>query len=348
VSLRRLLPAVVVLLLVLLAGEWATRRWLQTPRSARIDPRFGWVQGPGARYVQSAEGWGEYRADADGFLDRPLPPPGQGVRAVLLGDSFGQGLQVLDRERFSETAELLMPGLHILNTAAAGRSVFHHALLARRLQDAFAPDLVLVQLDDNKLTDIERPEDSAGAFAEFRAAAAVNRPARVRVGLASTMLRRSALLSYLRTRVEKLTRQEQQRLTLKLTNRKPDLRDLVALPATPRAKSLIDSLVAEIQTVNPRVVLIYVPNVDYFVSPPRVSYPERRAWFHELAAQRGLPLVDPSDAFLQSYRATGEPLHGFSNAQPGVGHVNARGHALIANELVTVLRREGLVRRGSR
>jgi hypothetical protein len=66
--------------------------------------------------VQSAEGWGEYRADADGFLDRPLPPPGQGVRAVLLGDSFGQGLQVRDRERFSEIAELLMPGLHILNT----------------------------------------------------------------------------------------------------------------------------------------------------------------------------------------------------------------------------------------
>jgi hypothetical protein len=69
---------------------------------------------------------------------------------------------------------------------------------------------------------------------------------------------------------------------------------------------------------------------------------------NQLAAQRGLPLVDPSDAFLESYRATGEPLHGFSNAQPGEGHVNARGHALMANELVTVLRREGLVRRTSR
>lgn len=346
-SLRRILPAVAVLLLALLAGEWATRRWLQTPRSARLDPRFGMVQGPGARFVQSSEGWGEYRADADGFLDRPLPPPGQGVRAVLLGDSFGQGLQVLDRERFSEVAELMVPGLQILNTAAAGRSVFHHALLAKRLEDAFAPDLMLVQLDDNKLTDIETPEDRAGAFAEFEAAPARVRPSRSAAGLVQSMLRRSALVAYLRTRVEKLSRQEAQRLTLKLTGRKPDLRDLVALPATPHAKALIDSLVAEIQAVNPHVVLIYVPNVDYFDGPARVSYPERRAWFHELAAQRGLPLVDPSDAFLESYRATGEPLHGFPNAQPGEGHVNARGHALMATELVTVLRREGLVR-GSR
>jgi hypothetical protein len=348
VSLRRILPAIAVLLLALLAGEWATRRWLQTPRSARIDPRFGLVQGPGARFVQSAEGWGEYRADADGFLDRSLPPPGQGVRAVLLGDSFGQGLQVRDRERFTEIAELLMPGLHILNTATAGRSVFHHALLAKRLEDAFAPDLVLVQLDDNKLTDIEIPDDRAGAFAEFDAAPVRERPSRSPAGRMQSLLRRSALVAYLRTRVEKLSRQEGQRLALKLTGRKPDLRDLVAPPGTPRAKFLIDSLVTEIQAVNPHVVLIYVPNINYFESAARVSYPLRRAWFHELAVQRGLPLVDPSDAFLAFYRATGEPLHGFSNTQPGQGHLNARGHAVMANELVTVLRREELVRRTSR
>ncbi|HEX6884412.1 MAG TPA: hypothetical protein VF530_13625, partial [Planctomycetota bacterium] len=140
----------------MIAGEWAARRWLQMPRGARIDARFGWVQSPGSRFVQSAEGWGEFRADADGFLDRPLPPPGQGVRAALLGDSFGQGLQVRDRERFSEAAELLMPGLHVLNAAAAGRGPFHHALLAPRLQQAYAPDVLIVQLDDGELTDVER------------------------------------------------------------------------------------------------------------------------------------------------------------------------------------------------
>ena len=185
------------------------------PRSARLDPRFGWVQGPGARFVQSAEGWGEFRADADGFLDRPLPPPGRGVRAVLLGDSFGQGLQVLDRERFSEVAEHLMPGLHVLNTAAAGRSAFHHALLAPRLEDAFAPDLVLVQLSDaGELTTSRIPEDRADALAEFRCRPARARArgpvgaglARPRCGLGASRLPAHA--------VEKLTRQERQRLAL--------------------------------------------------------------------------------------------------------------------------------------
>mgnify|MGYP003865787797 CR=1 FL=1 len=87
--------------------------------------------------LEPGTGFKFWIADADGFLDRPLPPPGQGVRAVLMGDSFGQGLQVRDRERFSEVAELLMPGLHVLNAAAAGRSAFHHALLAPRLQAVF-------------------------------------------------------------------------------------------------------------------------------------------------------------------------------------------------------------------
>lgn len=341
-TLRRLLSALAVLLLALLAGEWATRRWLQMPRTAWRDARFGWMQGPGARVVQSAEGWGAFVADSAGWLDRSLPPPGQGVRAVLLGDSFGQGLQVRDGERFTEVAERLLPGLKILNAAAAGRSAWHHALLAPRVEQAYAPDLLLVQLDDGELTDVEDPAARAQALAEFDGTASVpKREGSGMLALARATLRNSALLSYLRTRVDKLRRQERQRLTNKLTGRRPDTRDLVALPPTPRAEALIDSLVGEVQAVNPRVVLVYIPNVEYFAEPPRPSYPLRRAWYHEMARRRGLPLVDPTDEFIAAYRATGEPLHGFSNSRPGEGHANARGHELLAQALVNVLRTQG-------
>lgn len=346
--LRRLLPALAVLSLALLAGEWAARRWLQMPRSAWRDPRFGWAQGPGTRFVQSAEGWGEFRADADGWLDRPLPPPGQGVRAVLLGDSFGQGLQVKDRERFTERAEHLLPGLHVLNAAAAGRSGYHHALLAPRVQQAYAPDFLLVQLDDGELTDIEDDGARVLAFQEFGAAAPAARGRERGAGaLARSLFRRSALLSYLRSRLERLARQERTRLTLKLAGRQPDRRDLVALPPTPRAEALLDSLVGEVQAVNPRLVLVYVPHVHYFASPPVTAYPLRRAWYQELARRRGLPLVDPTDRFLADFRAHGEPLHGFVNSRPAEGHVNARGHELLARELVDVLRRERRAGSGS-
>ncbi len=348
-TLRRLLPALAVLLLALLAGEWAARRWLQMPRTAWRDARFGWMQGPGTRLVQSGEGWGAFVADSTGWLDRPLPPPGQGVRAILLGDSFGQGLQVRDDERFTEVAERLLPGLHVLNAAAAGRSAWHHALLAPRVQQAYTPDLLLVQLDDGELTDVEDAAARAEAVAEFDSTrTAEPRTERGLARLAQSVFRRSALLSYLRTRVDKLTRQESQRLARKLSGRRPDTRDLVALPPTPRAEALLDSLVGEVQQVNARVVLVYIPNVDYFESPPSPTYPVRRAWYHEMARRRGLPLVDPTDEFIAAYRTTGEPLHGFSNSRPGEGHANARGHELLARELVRVLHARGWAGGGRR
>jgi hypothetical protein len=199
---------------------------------------------------------------------------------------------------------------------------------------------VLVQLDDNKLTDIELPEDRAGAIAEFDAAPVQRAP--VAIPRRGSAIPAAALGA---GRVPAHARREAGPpggAAARAQAHRPQAGPARPRRAagTPRAKFLIDSLVTEIQAVNPHVVLIYVPNVDYFDSPARVSYPLRRAWFQELAAQRGLSLVDPSDAFLESYRATGEPLHGFSNTQPGQGHVNARGHALMANELVTVLRRE--------
>jgi hypothetical protein len=96
VTARRILPALLALLALLGAGELAARRWLVAPFGTTLDARFGFVQRPGSHVVQSAEGWGSYTANSDGFLDGEfsIAPPSE--RALLMGDSFTQGLQVRD------------------------------------------------------------------------------------------------------------------------------------------------------------------------------------------------------------------------------------------------------------
>ena len=344
-SARRLALALLLLAAFACAAEWAVGRWIMAPRSDLLATPFGRLFRPGSYYIQSAEGWGEFSANRDGFLDRDWAATRRGPRAVLFGDSFGQGLQVRDEARFSEVAEHRVPGLEVLNAAAAGRSPFHYALFAARYQAAFHPDLLIVQLNDGDLTDVDNERENATARTEFEAtadAAASGRlwrrsDPRAPIESLRKVARSSALLSYLHARLERLSRRERERLSAKLRGIRPDLRDVVALPPTPHAMALLDSLIGEVARVNPNLVLVYVPHLHYFHEPPEVAYPLRRDWFHELAARRGLPLVDPSDAMLEEYRRTHEPLHGFANTQPGAGHLNARGHRVLGERLAALL-----------
>lgn len=340
---RRIAPALLALAVFVGVAEWAVGRWLMAPRNDVVPTPYGRLFRPGARYVQSAEGWGVFTANRHGFLDDDVDTTGAKRVAVLFGDSFGQGLQVRDEERFSEVAETLVPGLEILNAAGAGRNPFHYALFAPRFQAAFAPEWLIVQLNDGDLSDMEDARTNAEAFAEFEATrdarSAATAPAPARSGL-RRLARRSALVTFLDARIGRLSHGERQRLGRKLRGEKPDLRDVVALPATPRAEALLDSLVGEIARVNRRVILVYVPHLHYFLSPPTPAYPVRRAWFHALALRHGLPLVDPTDEMLEDFRRTREPLHGFANTQPAAGHLNARGHRVLGECLARALRRD--------
>jgi hypothetical protein len=343
VTARRIAPALLALAVFAGVAEWAVGRWLMAPRNDVVPTPYGRLFRPGARYVQSAEGWGVFTANRHGFLDDDVDTTGAKRVAVLFGDSFGQGLQVRDEERFSEVAETLVPGLEILNAAGAGRNPYHYALFAPRFRAAFEPEWLIVQLNDADLSDMEDARVTAEALAEFEATRdalpAAVAPAPARSGL-RRLARRSALVTFLDSRIGRLSQRERERLGQKLRGVKPDLRDVVALPATPRAEALLDSLVGEIARVHRRVVLVYVPHIHYFHSPPVPAYPARRAWFHTLATRHGLPLVDPTDEMLEDYRRTREPLHGFANTQPAAGHLNARGHRVLGECLARELRRE--------
>src|ERR1051326_8859935 len=164
---RRLLPARLALLAVAAAGELAARRWLVAPFSTTLDRRFGFVQRPGARVVQSREGWGAYTANADGFLGHAFTAAPPGSRALLMGDSFTQGLQVREGERYSEVAERLVPGLSVLNVAVAGHLPIHYALYMPRFQAAFHPALAIVQIDDRDLNEMGDARPTTETLDEF-------------------------------------------------------------------------------------------------------------------------------------------------------------------------------------
>jgi hypothetical protein len=61
------------------------------------------------------------------------------------------------------------------------------------------------------------------------------------------------------------------------------------------------------------------------------------AWKHA-ASDAHVPLVDVTAALCKRFHETGQPLNGFWNTIPGVGHLNAEGHEVVAAELAAALR----------
>lgn len=336
----RVLLACLVLVAFAVPAEWATRRWLVRPQELWLTPGFGTRVRPGTRVVQSREGWGAYTANTWGLLGaEPATSPGT-LSGLLLGDSFAQGLEVRFGERFSERAEQDLPGLSLLNAAAAGRSPIHYALALPGFERALHPRFVVVQVNDADLSEMEDPAVTRRAREEFQGVPPPAASATVaRRGLRGA-LRRSSLMVFLQGRVRLLWGQERERLGRTLSGRPPEPGDVVARPYTPRAAAIMDSLFTVMQAVTPRLVLVYIPHINYFSSPPAVAYPTRRAFYRELAARHHLPLVDPSDELLAAYRRDGEPLHGFANTRPGYGHMNARGHAVVGRLLAAEIARE--------
>src|SRR5262245_19237907 len=215
---RRLLVPLLVLLAFCVVGEAFARRWIVAPFSSRLDRRFGYVQSAGARVVHSREGWGSDRVNSDGFVGHEFVRDPHGPVALLMGDSFTQGLQVRDGERYSDVAERRVPGLEILNVAQAGQSPIHYALYLPRFEAAVPPGIVIVQVDDADLSEMEGEAANRITYDIFysRGAPAAHELAPPGLaGLARSVGRRSALVSELRNRILQLTKQERERLATK-------------------------------------------------------------------------------------------------------------------------------------
>jgi hypothetical protein len=310
----------------------------------RFDPRFGLVQGSHATVVQGQEGYSIQRTNSLGWYDDEVAAAPAGPRAVLLGDSYSVGLQVRAEDNFSKVAERRLPGLEIINTAQAGRSPVHHAGYAGVLVSEFRPALLIIQVSDGDVRDIREP---AGLRAALREVSGQDPRLLGSRGLSNerpdpilALLRESSLLKFCAMRSGLLLKAERDRFRRKFHGAGTRRRSEILNDVDARTEVVMDSLFGEIARHSPRTVLLYIPNLNYFAGGGRVEGPANRRLFAGLATRHGFRVVDPTDAFLEEFRRTGQPCHGFSNSTIGTGHINARGHEIVGRLLAEALREE--------
>ncbi|MEM6449837.1 MAG: hypothetical protein AAF703_05940 [Cyanobacteria bacterium P01_D01_bin.105] len=85
------------------------------------------------------------------------------------------------------------------------------------------------------------------------------------------------------------------------------------------------------------VVIVFVPAMNYLDAGPVSSVPRNAAIESTLtavAAEQNIPLINMRSDFRAHYAKQGTHLKGFSNTLPGEGHLNSRGHQLVARRLI--------------
>jgi hypothetical protein len=331
-ALRALIGVVVVLAL----GEAVVRRWIESPSTALGDPRYGFVQPPHTRIVHSSEGWSETRTNALGLFDDELQSH-PGHRALLLGDSYAEALQVPRAASFQRVAERDAPGWEVVNAGMSGRSPVQYADWLDEWDKRLHPEIVLVQINDGDLDDLTLALRHPGASGMIEALGSGDEHGVRR--LAHDVLRGSALATLVWRRVSLLSGYERERLAQRFTHVAATSAAIERHPPLdPRLAPMLDALYRRMAAHGHRVVFVYVPRIDYFAEPCAPVYAERRAFYHAFAERNHVELIDPTEAFCAEFRRTGQPVHGFANSVMGSGHINRRGHRLVGEAIAAALR----------
>jgi len=321
-------------------AEFVVRTWLVSPSATVANVRYQWNYLPHARVVFSTEGWSASRTNSMGLLDDEPRVPRAPVRALLLGDSYAEALQVRRRDNFSSVAEERMPGLEVLNTGCSGRGPQDYADWLAEFGAALAPDVVVVCFNAGDLVSLEQMARSGRSLRPRPTGPSPPPPPEGPLArLAHRVLRSSGLITAARQRFKLVA---QQILENPFTPFRPPRPSRAAAMSDdelsdPRLAAMLDSLHVRFAARAPRLVYLYLPVMDYFAPTPHRGDAAAARVMHDFAARHHATLVDMYEPMRAEFVRTGRPLHGFSNSVLGTGHMNAAGHRLTGERLAQVI-----------
>ncbi len=135
--------------------------WAERSIFWRHDPLLGWSHQPGLRGAYSGPGFRvNVSINSLGLRDREHVlerPPGAPPRVLLLGDSFGWGYGVAQESTLAARLDRPDQGLEAVNGSVSGYNTVQQLLWYRQVGRRYHPDLVLVLVCGNDLTDNPGP-----------------------------------------------------------------------------------------------------------------------------------------------------------------------------------------------
>ena len=340
---------VVALVLSLVVWEVLLRIFVVVPIPYRHDPALGWMPEPYSRGLYTLEGRGVCAYNEYGFRGGPVgeKKPGE-FRIVALGDSYTEAQQMDIEQTYPARLEQLLgtsgQGIRVLNAGRSASSPAYCVRLADEYKKIFQPDWVVLLTNDGNWVNIFDP----GKEIYLKPAGdALNLEVRWKWDTMSPLLKRLmrwrvrdlATFQYADNRLGTI-----QAVLAKGANNEAagaggqaEGRAGGKVPAA-RLEKAVDWTVEQMSRLYPKLVVVHIPTGATVKGlGPKHAVEDLLV---KSCGRYGVPLIMMRDRINQDFAATGEPPYGFYNTLPWTGHLNAHGHALVAEALYEFFDRE--------
>lgn len=319
---------VVVVLTLTLVGEGVARLWITSPSGQVFDPELGWAWRPGATVLNRKEGGAPFVVNALGLNDDEITAKGDRFRLLGFGNSFMEALQVERSDNYTARVEAGRAGLDFVNLARSAMGPAHYPLVLKRYAERLEPDLLVVSLGEGDLVHLMGP-----TVAVERSGGRITRVSPLLEGkdrlkdLFGPLLSRSALATHMMRRLKPVVQGVLDAPAPEAASAAPAKLDLV------EAEARLAWILTEMRRVAP-VLVLDVPQLRYLPAGTTMLGDPTEGHTYQRAATGVADYLDAGPALIATYRASGQPGHGFSNLEVGRGHLNERGHEAVAAALL--------------
>ncbi|MEO1394119.1 MAG: hypothetical protein AAFV90_14520 [Cyanobacteria bacterium J06634_5] len=354
--------------LALMAWEGILQLTVESRRGATMHPALGKIENPGLM-LSSKEGFSRTRLNSLGMRAPELAPktPSE-YRILMLGDSYTRGDEVSDGLNFSDRLQAVFEDgsdaqnsqadnatqpttVQIINAGKPSASPASYLYAADFFRQTFAPDATVIQLTESDL--LEDMTTSASEFYVEKVAGNVDADSVYEVSrnedfgsvdpLAQAITKYAPFLKPLKQMSVLRVGGRNFHASVSPTEPYEDesfgMEEALALYA--EDADLARWTVHQLNQQFPNLVLVFIPAMNYQDWGEVSSEPRNASLENALtvaAEAQSVPLLNMRSDFRAHYRTQGTHLRGFNNTLPGEGHLNAKGHALIANRLIELYR----------
>jgi lysophospholipase L1-like esterase len=325
---------VVAFVLALLVWELLLSQLILQKPSSRTHPTLGRIYGQGL-YVQGKEGYGrtllnELGLRSPSLTDEPLQENEHNV--LVLGDSYTQAMQVSDQVAFPQHLnDLLGENTRVINAGREGASPADYIALEEYNKTIFQPDVVVVQLNEADFTRDLLSKGQTFYYEETPQGYTLHENKSV-VSSNELAQRFATLQSILNFSVIRVALERVEALR----NGKMPAAHTVQTTTQQTDGERERFVVQELKKAYQNPILLYIPEMDYF-SPDYAQPHATEHYLAKAARDLGVTFISLRSDFAALYRNRYRTAHGFSNTQPGMGHINPLGHEVAAERLAEVL-----------
>ena len=278
-------------------------------------------------FRKGTEGFAFGRTNNDGFINLRDYTPGEQIDILLMGSSHMEGMNVQPEENTAAVLNRLFAGeKYTYNIGTSGHTLMYCLKHLEAALDTYAPGGCVVM--ETRTLDFSLSELTAvaeGSLPEIPS----------RTGGLVELLQRFPYLRLLYTKYLKGGGDgdgEPQQQSVPLPT---DAAEKAALLNT-----VLTQAAERCQAQGVKLIIVYDPIVytDESGAGYTQTAPADLAAMETACRGNGIQLVDLTDSYLDGYNGQHRFPYGFANTTPGMGHMNAWGHALFAQAVYEAIR----------